>query len=221
MERRRLSRYWLLVPVLLAVVLARDWIERPDAFVAEETVDMRATEADYYLENFTTRHFGENGALEYVVRGATLAHYPDDDRSEVDAPRVELHRPEALWRGRAARGRLDTGPDVLTLLGDVVLERLARTADAAPEARASPADGSSARAPERLTIRTADLALALESDEITTEAPFEIVAEGWRVEGVGLRSAIDEGKLVLLSEVRGRFDPAPAPETAEQAPENR
>lgn len=208
-RRRRLSGYWLIVPVLLALVLARDWVERPETFVVEETVDMRATEADYYLEDFVTRRFDPTGALEYVVRGATLAHYPDDDRSEVEAPRVELHRPEALWRARAERGRLDTEPDVFTLKGEVVLERLAR--------------GAPPRSPlpVALTVRTADLSLALESDELATDAPFEILAEGWRLEGVGLRSSIDAGKLVMLSEVRGRFDPPRPADAAERLPEER
>ena len=276
MNLRSFSRYWLLVPLILAAILARDWSERPDTFELEETVDMRATEADYYLEDFVTRRFDANGALEYRVSGETLSHYPDDDRSEVEAPRVELHRGGALWRMRAERGRLDTEPDVLTLLGKVVLEResapaaagngapapdVAETVEAPSSAggegdaaaasaasavlppdapadavaapvRAAPRGDAATRAqdvpspassepasPPRtdrpdpfaggpFTLRTADLSLGLDTDELATDAAFEIVAEHWRLAGTGLRSNIDAGKLVLLSDVSGTYDVA-------------
>ena len=122
--RLLLSRYWLLVPLILVAIVARNFVERPETFVVEETVDMRRSEADYYLEDFTTRRFDANGALEYVVAGDSLSHFPDDDVSEVVAPRVELRRPGAVWRVNAERGRLETDPDVFTLLGEVRLERV-------------------------------------------------------------------------------------------------
>ena len=194
MNGRRLSRYWLLVPLIVAALLSRDWVERPDSFELEETVDMRQSEADYYLEDFTTRRFDASGALEYIVSGASLSHYPDDGRSEVETPRVELYRPGTVWRVAAERGRLDVDPDVFTLLGEVRLER--DTADSE--------DGP-------LTLRTSDVTLALDGNELRTDAPFEIVAETWRLAGVGLRSAIDAGKLELLSNVNGTFDVAVPP----------
>lgn len=208
MNLRSLGRYWLVVPLILVAIVARNWVERPETFVIEETVDMRRTEADYYLEDFATRRFDENGALEYLVTGDSLSHYPDDDVSEVLAPRVELRRPGALWRIDAERGRLESDPDVFTLLGDVRVERV--VADAGDGA-ASDADGTPALVAGPLTIVTRDLALALDGNEIRTEAPFEIVAEGWRLGGVGLRSTIDAGKLELLSNVDGTYDAAVPP----------
>ena len=195
----RWSRYALAVPLIALAIVARDWAEKPDTFELEETVDMRASEADYYLEDFTTRRFDAGGALEYVVSGRTLSHFPDDDRSEVDAPRVELHRADGRWRVSAERGRLDTDPDVFTLLGAVRLEREGTPPDEA---------GAEAEAGAALTIRTSDLSLGLDSNELATDAAFEIVSPGWRLAGVGLRSRIDEGKLVLLSDVTGTYDAA-------------
>ena len=198
--RLLLSRYWLLVPLILVAIVARNFVERPETFVVEETVDMRRSEADYYLEDFTTRRFDANGALEYVVAGDSLSHFPDDDVSEVVAPRVELRRPGAVWRVNAERGRLETDPDVFTLLGDVRLER---------EVLDAPLDAPIVDGP--LTITTRDLALGLDDDTVSTDAPFEIVANGWRLAGTGLRSTIDAGKLELLSNVNGTYDAAVPP----------
>ena len=225
MNLRRGSRYWLLVPLILIAILARDWVERPAAFEGEETIDMRATEADYYLEGFTTRRFDRDGALEYRISGEALSHFPDDGRSEVSAPRLELRRPGVLWRARADSGRLDIDPDVFTLLGDVRLERTATAGGQGvptdDETSLGQASGRTpGQAPERtpasvralasgsMTIFAKDLSIALDDNEVSTDSAFEVVAGGWRLAGVGLRSSIEEGKLVLLSDVNGTFDAA-------------
>ena len=238
--RLLLSRYWLLVPLILIAIVARNFVERPETFVIEETVDMRRSEADYYLEDFTTRRFDATGALEYVVAGDSLSHFPDGDVSEVIAPRVELRRPGAVWRVNAERGRFESDPDVFTLLGEVRLERFVIDAgagaspdgiapgeasaegtaadrpatDAAPPDERASADvppGIGAPLDGPLTITTRDLALALDEDTVSTDAPFEIVANGWRLAGTGLRSTIDAGKLELLSNVNGTYDAAVPP----------
>ena len=72
-----------------------------------------------------------------------------------------------------------------------------------------PSDASIIDGP--LTITTRDLALGLDDDTVSTDAPFEIVANGWRLAGTGLRSTIDAGKLELLSNVNGTYDAAVPP----------
>jgi len=93
MLMRLISRYWLLVPLLLLAIVIRDWVETtPETVEIEETIDMRATESDYYLEQFKTSKFDADGELEYEITGKTLAHYPIDDRSEVTEPSLVMHR---------------------------------------------------------------------------------------------------------------------------------
>lgn len=195
----RFSRYWLLVPLILVALVARDWAERPETFETDETVDMQALEADYYLEDFTTRRFDEDGVLEYIVSGATLSHYPDDGRSEVETPRLELRRDDATWNMSGARGLFVNDPDIFKMLGDV---EVVRTLSALNQAADRAVDDT------RLVINTADLELELDNNAISTERPFEIRSDAWQLSGVGLRSSIDEGKLVLLSNVNGTYDAA-------------
>ena len=209
---RLLSRYWLLVPLILGALLVRDWVEEPAGLAPEEPLEMQRLRADYYLEDFVTRRFDESGALEYLLRGEVLSHYPEDDRAEVTAPRVELHEAEARWYGRADTGTLVRAPrDVVTLAGDVRLERVARAASdvAAPSVPDAPADASLPPLPERLRIRADDLSIAIDSDELSTDGPVELVAPGWRLSAVGLRSSLREGKLDLASEVSGTYEVLP------------
>lgn len=184
---RLLSRYWLLLPLLIIVVVVLDRVEEPKAFELEETINMRETRSDYYLSEFRSRKYDANGQIEYTIVGDTLAHYPNNDRSEITAPRVELNREGARWRIESNSGLFDTNPDLFTLHGNVVVTRQSGAADP-------------------VTIRTNTLTVATESNEVSTDASIEISAQTWRLQAKGLKSAIDQGKLTLLSDVIGRYE---------------
>ena len=187
MLSRLLSRYWLLIPLMIIVVVVVDRIEAPEVYDVEETIDMRETRSDYYMADFRSRKYDDRGQVEYTVQGETLAHYPRSDRSEITEPRVELHREGVQWQIQSHTGVFNTNPDLFTLQGDVIVQR--STVDS-----------------ELVTIRTSTLTVATESNEVSTDAVIEISAPAWRLQATGLKSAIDQGKLTLLSEVSGRYE---------------
>jgi len=189
---RVLSRYWLLIPLLIIAIVVRDWIEDPITIADEATIEMKDTRSDYYLEEFVTRKFAANGSLEYELHGQSLAHYPEDDHSEIIKPIMTMHRPAASWHLVSSEGRFDTNPDVVTLLGDVTMQRLSQVADS-------------------ITITTSNLQVETDNNRVTTDQAITIKAENWRLHAVGLQSAIDEGKLTLVSQVTGRYDPPSDP----------
>ena len=189
---RVLSRYWLLVPLILIAIVVRDWVEAPATVADEATIDMKDTRSDYYLEEFVTRKFASNGALEYELHGQSLAHYPEDDHSQIIKPVMTMHRPAASWHLVSGEGRFDTDPDVLTLQGDVTMQRLSDN-------------------DESITITTTDLQVETENNLVRTDKAITIKAQNWRLDAVGLQSAIDEGKLNLVSQVTGRYDPPTEP----------
>lgn len=187
MLSRLLSHYWLLIPLMIIVVVVVDRIEAPEVFDVEETIDMSETRSDYYLADFSSRKYDDLGQVEYTVQGETLAHYPISDRSEITGPRIELHREGVHWQIQSDNGIFDTNPDLFTLQGDVLVQR--SSADSDP-----------------VTIRTNSLTIATESNEVSTDAVIEIIAPAWHLQATGLKSAIDQGKLTLLSEVTGRYE---------------
>ncbi len=187
---RWISKYWPIVPLLLLALLARDWVEdAPDSVQVEETIDMRQTQSDYYLEEFTTRKFDENGDLEYRVSGESLLHYPEDDRSEITAPNVILLREGIRWDITSKQGEMLRNPDTFTLSGDVLLERAGNNIDG-------------------VSIRTEKLSVRTDNNEVSTDQPIEVIADGWSMSSIGLQTSIDEGKLVFLSKVTGHYDVA-------------
>jgi len=189
MIRRLVTRYWLLLPLLILVIVLLDRVEQPDVIQTEETIDMRQTQSDYYLSEFRTRKFGVDGTIEYIVEGDILAHYPDDDRSEITRPKVELRRESALWLVESQSGRFDPAPNLFTLRGDVTMQRQLPGADSAT-----------------ITMTTQSLRIATEANEVETDELVEVRAPTWRLQAKGLRAAIDDGRLSLLSEVQGRYE---------------
>lgn len=187
MLTRFLSRYWLLLPILVLVVIAVDRIEAPETIATEETINMRETRSDYYMADFRTRKFRADGTVEYTIQGNTLAHYPQNDRSEIIAPKMHLNRPGATWDISSSSGRFDTDPDLFTLQGEVVMQR--RRNDGEP-----------------ITITTDVLMVETDSNQVSTAAPIEIVSAHWALKAIGMTSAIDDGKLTLLSEVSARYE---------------
>lgn len=189
MLNRLFSRYWLLVPMLVLIVVLLDRVEEPDVVETEQTINMRETRSDYYMSEFRTQKFDDNGLLEYIIEGATLAHYPDDDRSEIIDPSIELRREEAVWLIKSKRGRFMTAESLFTLDGNVTVLRNSSRANVEP-----------------VTIETESITVATESNQVYTDAPISIIAPQWQLSATGLRSAIDEGKLSLLSSVEGRYE---------------
>jgi len=185
---RRFYRYWYIIPLLLLALLARDWVEEPISESLEDTIDMSATESDYYLEDFETLKLGANGEPEYIFNGASLIHYPKTDVSEIESPYLTLNRGEAIWTVQSSKGRLTTDPDVFTLEGAVTMHRSATSEFAA------------------LVISTNDLRVHTADNRVETEQVIEIKSQDWTLKSKGFESRLEAGKLTLLSEVEGHYE---------------
>ena len=199
--RRLVTRYWMLLPLLIGVVVLLDRVETPDAVPTEATIDMRTTQSDYYLEQFRTRRFSPDGEIEYQVQGETLAHFPDDDRSEIVEPRLEVRREEVTWLIESERGRFDPQPSLFTMNGNVSVKRHLGSEQATA-----------------LSISTESLRIATDDNLVETDALVRIDAPGWNIQALGMRTAINEGRLTLLSRVSGRFE-APQQQPAQALPD--
>ncbi len=190
MLSRIISRYWLLIPLLVLAIVVRDWVETStDATEIEATIDMSETQSDYYLEDFTTRKYDTNGEIQYEVRGNSLAHYPDDNSSEISRPTMVMHRDDARWEINSRTGELAQSTGVFTLIGDVMVLREAQ--QSAP-----------------IQMKTSRLSVLTDGNQVVTDEPIEIISENWELRSVGLQSTLEAGKLNLLSQVTGHYEPA-------------
>jgi lipopolysaccharide export system protein LptC len=181
-----------LFPLLLMLALAAltFWLER--VVREEEGVhpSLRRHDPDYLVEKLAVTRFGADGAAESTLAAAKMIHYPDDDTTELVAPRVVQTKPnEPRITVTAERGALSQDGEEVFLYDDVLLVREAE-----------------AQRPE-MRMRTSFLHVIRPRSIVRTDRDVVISEEGRTLSGRGMEYHNESGQLFLRERVRGRFDP--------------
>jgi lipopolysaccharide export system protein LptC len=155
---------------------------------------LRRHDPDYLVANFTTTTYNKDGAGESILSAVKLVHYPDDDSTDLTAPRVVQSKPrEPRVTVKAERGTLSRSGEEIFLYDNV---ELVREADGErPEAR----------------MTTSFLHVVRDRSLALTDREVLIVEAERSLEGRGMEYNYDSGQLLLHSDVRVRFVPKKAP----------
>jgi lipopolysaccharide export system protein LptC len=175
--------------LMLALALLTFYLERT---VREEESPpaLRRHDPDYMVTNFTTTTYTADGAAETVMSAERMVHYPDDDTTELFAPRVVQAKPQQpRYSVRADRGQLSRDGDEIFLYGSVLLVR-----DAS-------AEGPEAR------MTTEFLHVLRDRSLVRTDREVKIVEGSRSLQGRGMEYNNDTRNLVLRSDVVARFGP--------------
>jgi lipopolysaccharide export system protein LptC len=155
---------------------------------------LRRHDPDYLITNFTTITYTQDGVAESMLSAAKMIHYPDDDTTELIAPRMVQSKPgEPRLTVSAERGALSRDGEEIFLHDSVLLVREAQPDH--PEARLSTSFLHVVR----------DRSLARTDREVLLEEKHRSLA------GRGMEYNYASGQLLLLSDVRGRFEPSKTP----------
>lgn len=150
---------------------------------------LRRHDPDYVVTNFITTTHDERGAAESVMSAAKMTHYPDDDTTELVAPRLLQSSGDKLrFTVSAARGALSHGADELLLYDNVQLLR--------------EADGDKPKA--RMT--TSFLHVVRERSLVLTDREVLLEEELRSLSGRGMEYDYSSGQLALHADVRVRFE---------------
>lgn len=174
---------------MLALALLTFWLERT---VREEPLhpSLRRHDPDYLVEKFVITKFNSAGVQESTLSAAKMIHYPDDDSTELVAPRVvqaKLNEPRMTLT--ADRGALSHDGEEVFLYGNVVLVREG-TPDR-PEAR----------------MQTSFLHVIGAKSLVRTDREVMVQEPGRALSARGMEYHNDTWQLYLRERVRGRFDP--------------
>ena len=175
--------------LILALAMVTFWLkETVQEPAAQSTV--RRHDPDYIVENFNITSYGPGGIAESTLAAAKMIHYPDDDSTDLVAPRMVQTKPgEPRMTVTADRGTLSQGADELFLYGDVLL---VRAADAArPEMR----------------MRTSFLHIVSAKSLALTDRQVTISDNEQSITGRGMEYNNELGRLILHQSVRSRFEP--------------
>jgi lipopolysaccharide export system protein LptC len=180
-----------LFPLLLMLALAglTFWLER---LVREEEgahPSLRRHDADYIVDNLSHTRYNAEGAVESTLAAARMLHYPDDDSTELVAPRLVQTKPkESRVTLTADRGTLSQDGEEVFLYGNVVVVR----------------DGGPDR-PE-IRMRTSFMHVVQSQSIIRTDKEVVITEPDRFLSGRGMEYRNDTRELFLRARVRGQFE---------------
>jgi len=180
--------------LMLALALLTLWLERIVQQEGGAHPSLRRHDPDYLVENLSIERYAADGALETTLAAAKMVHYPDDDSTELLAPRVEHTRPnEPRLIVTAERGTLSQDGEEVFLHGDVLLLREAGAGE--PETR----------------MRTSFLHIVRARSLVRTDREIVITQGERMLSGRGMEYHNDTRQLFLRGKVRGRFAPRARP----------
>lgn len=184
-------RGWRLALVCVAVAALSYWAFeqlRPDE---ADGAGGLAHYPQYYMENFSALGMDQDGAPKHRLEAVYMAHYPQDDTSELRQPRLELFRagkPPVLIS--ADKGWVMSDNDIILLKGNVRLRR--EDAGGAP-----------------LTLLAEDARLLVGAEYAETARPVRLSYGRMVTEADGLRAYLAEERMELTGNVQTRIAPEP------------
>jgi len=175
--------------LMLALALLTFWLERT---VREEQPhpSLRRHDPDYLVEDFVLTKFNAAGTQESTLSAAKMVHYPDDDSTELVAPRVVQARPnEPRMTLTADRGALSHNGEEVFLYGNAVLVR----------------EGGAGRPEAR--IHSSFLHVIGARSLVRTDREVTVSEPGRALSGRGMEYHNETWQLFLRERVHGRFEP--------------
>lgn len=168
---------------------------QPLAWVADEGPGEPGKQPDYVIHNFHAVDLDEQGRLRYELSAEKLVHFAQPARARLVNPDMVFHRredadlPDDPWELTAESGMVRGEGDELVLDGNV---RVARTL---PDAG------------QNMTLETAQLVVYGKREVATTSHPVVMRSALGELSGTGMELDMRNGRLELLANVRGHYDP--------------
>jgi lipopolysaccharide export system protein LptC len=188
MRRDRASTLFPLL-LMLALAGASFWLERAVQAPERDSSGKTRHDPDFVAEEFGITKISAAGKPDYVLSAARMLHYPDDESTDIVAPRlVQRHDNAPPVVIRAEHGTIAKNGAEASFSGNVVVVREA-------------GQGKS-----ELNVQTEYLQVVPDRDLARTDKPVIITEGRSRLSGVGMEFNNKTRQFVLQSQVRGTFD---------------
>ena len=185
-----------LFPLLLmaALALLTLWLDYQVRVEGGDHPSLRRHDPDYLINNLTTTTYNREGHADTTLAAAEMQHYPDDDSTDLTAPRFVQSKPEQpRFTVLADRGKISREGDELFLYDHVVLLRDADAREPAAK------------------MTTSFLHVLRDKSLVLTDREVLFEQEGRWLTGRGMEYRTDTRELFLKNDVRARFEAKKAP----------
>lgn len=164
------------------------WNIRPESFMERPAAQGPESPIDFYVVNSRTVQYQPDGKRSYELTTEKLEHVKASDVSLLTRPDLLSYRGSELpWHVSSARGEVGPKGEEVELIDDVKIERT--------DAKGRPTIITSSR-----------MTVLPEKDYAETHQPVRIVAANGVTTATGMKAYLDEGRMLLLSNVRGQHE---------------
>lgn len=140
---------------------------------------------DFYMENFTTLTMDQDGTPKNRLKAVYMAHYPDDNTSELHEPEFEIFRKDkSPVMVRSDKGWVISDNDVILLSGNVYLHQ-------------NDAEGNL-----KLELITEDARVLVDQKYAETDKAVTLNSKKSTTTAIGMRAYLQEQRMEFLSNVQ-------------------
>ena len=181
---------WKIVIVLVLLAVGSAWLLNSLAGKKSTTTNVLSHEPDYYMENFTTITMDQDGIKKNKLHAEYMAHYPDDNTTELLKPALEVFQEDKLpVMIIADKGWVTADNEVILLSGNVKLWQDDEAGD------------------RKLEVITSDVKILMDQEYAETDKPATLTGKRTIVNSTGVRAYFKENRLELLHNVHGKILP--------------
>jgi lipopolysaccharide export system protein LptC len=178
----------LLLPLAILLAALGYWNIMPDSFSPDMDAPARDTSIDFFVSNPFTRQFQVDGKLNYEIRAERLEHIKQTDITLLSQPDMLLFRGDTLpWQIRSNSGEVSPGGEQVELIDAVRVERT--------DAKGRPT-----------ILTTSRLSVFPNREYAQTDQAVRIEAANGVTTAVGMKAYLNDGRMLLLSNVRGQHE---------------
>lgn len=183
-------RSWLPLLPLLLLLAATYWLNLQVQSAASVAKKSQRHDPDYIIDNFTATTLDEQGKIRFVMSATKMLHYPDDDTTHLEAPRVvSLSAERPPLRMSAQNGEISRKGEEIFLRNDVVIVRPAY------ENRSE------------LTFTSNYLRVLPNKDLITSNQPVTMIDARTNLKAIGMELDNKARTIKFLSQVKTVYVP--------------
>lgn len=185
----KIRRPAILLLIALLLIAIGYWNIRPESFMQDVPVAQgQASPIDFYVINSRTVQYQADGKRNYELTAEKVEHIKASDVSLLTRPDMRSYRGTELpWHVTSERGEVGPKGDEVELIDNVRIERT--------DAKGRPT-----------IVTTSRMTVLPEKDYAETRQPVRIVAANGVTTATGMKAYLDEGRMLLLSKVRGQHE---------------
>lgn len=187
------SERWKLIVVLIVVAGFSYWALEKLTEDDATKLNKLAHYPDYYMENFTTLTMNQDGTPKNRLNAVYMAHYPDDNTSELHKPELEIYhvdRPPIMVT--ADNGWVTSNNDVILLSGNVYLHQNDEFGNL------------------KVELIAEDARVLVDQKYAETDKAATLITKRSLTNSIGMRAYLQEQRMEFLSNVQTTIEPRQA-----------